>query len=72
MYISKKHFRLGGMALSEWTRSVKAVRDTTVGEYSAPGVKTTHRVTYRPPMAVLPFLLTPLVSYFKQTLWRCG
>jgi len=70
--ISKKHFRPRGMAPSEWMRSVRAVRDTPVADYSAPGVKTTRRVTYRPPIAVSPFLLALSVSYFKQTLWRCG
>jgi hypothetical protein len=57
MYISKKHFRLGGMAASEWTRSVRAVRDTQVANYSPPGANTTHRVAYRPLTAVSPFLL---------------
>ena len=37
-HISKKHFRPGGMAPSEWTRSVRAVRDTPVADYSTPGV----------------------------------
>jgi len=60
------------MAPSEWTRSVRAVRDTPVAVYSVPGVKTMRRVTYRPPIAVSPFLLALSVSYFKQTLWRCG
>jgi len=70
--ISKKHFRPGGMALSEWTRSVRAVRATPVADYSAPGVNTTRRVEYRPPIAVSPFLLALLVTYFKRRLWRCG
>jgi len=52
LYISKKHFRPGGMAPSEWTRSVRAVRDTPVAGYSAPGVNTTCRVASRPPIAV--------------------
>jgi len=39
--ISKKHFRPGGMAPSEWTRSVRAVRDTPVADYSTPGVNAT-------------------------------
>ena len=60
------------MAPSEWTRSVRAVRDTSVVDYSAPGVNTTRRVTYRPPMAISLFLLALPVSYIKQTLWRCG
>jgi len=71
-FISKKHFHPGGMAPSEWTRSVRAVRDTPVADYSAPGVNTTRRVAYRPPIAVSQFLLALLVSYFKHTLWRCG
>jgi len=71
-FISKKHFRPGGMAPSEWTRSVRAVRDTTVADYSAPGVNTTRHVAYHPPIAVSPFLLALSVSYFKQTLCRCG
>jgi len=60
------------MAASEWTRSVRAVRDTPVADYSAPGVNTTRRAAYRPPIAVSPFLLALSVSYFRQTLWRCG
>jgi len=50
--ISEKHFRPGGMAPSEWTSSVRAVRDTPVAVYSAPGVNTTRRIAYRPPIAV--------------------
>ena len=71
-YISEKHFRPGGMAPSEWTRSVRAVRATPVADNSAPGVDTTGRVAYRPPIAVSQFLLALSVSYFKHTLWRCG
>ena len=68
IHISKKDFRPGGMAPSEWTRSVRAVRDTQMADYSAPGVNTMRRVANRPPIAVSPFLLTLSVSYFKQTL----
>jgi len=64
-HISKKHFRPGGMAPSEWTRSVRAVRDTPVADYPAPGANTTRRVAYRPPIAVSPFLLALSVSYCK-------
>jgi len=71
-FISKKHFRPGRMAPAEWTRSIRAVRDTPVADYSVPGVTTTRHVEYRRPIAVLPFLLALLVSYFKQTVWRCG
>jgi hypothetical protein len=70
--ISKKYFRPGGMAPAEWTRSVIAVRDTPVADYSAPGLNTTRHVAYRPPIAVSPVLLALSVSYFKQTLWRWG
>jgi len=70
--ISKKHFRPGGMAPSEWTRSVRAVRVTPVADYSAPSVNTTRRIAYRPPTAVSPFLLALSVSYIKQTLWHSG
>jgi hypothetical protein len=71
-FISKKYFRPGGMAPSEWTRSVRAVRDTPVADYFAPSLNTTHRVAYRPLIAVSPFLLALSVSYFKRTHWRCG
>jgi len=60
------------MAPSEWTRSVRAVRDTPVADYSAHGLNTTRRVAYRPPIALSPFLLALSVSYFKRTLWRWG
>ena len=62
LLISKKHFRPGGMALSEWTRSVRAVRDTPVADYSTPGVNATRRVAYCSPNAVWPFLLAQSVS----------
>jgi len=68
MNISKKHFRPGGMAPSEWTRSVRAVRDTPVADYSAPGINTTRCVAYCPPIAVSPFLLA-LSVYMKYTLY---
>jgi len=69
---AKKYFHLGRMALSEWTGSVSAVRDTLVGNYSAPGLNTMRCVAHRPPIADLPFPLPLSVSYFKWTLWRCG
>jgi len=69
---AKKNFRPGAMAMSGWTRCVRAVRDTRVADDSTPGVNTTHRVVYCPPIAALLLLLALSVSYFKQTLWRCG
>jgi hypothetical protein len=50
--IGKKHSRLGGMAASEWQRSIRAVRDTPVADYSALSVISKLRVPYRPPIAV--------------------
>ena len=67
-HISKKHFRPGGMAPSEWTRSVRAVRDTPVADYSAPGVNTTRHVAHRPPIAVLPFLPQTLQEHSQMLL----
>jgi len=60
------------MALSEWRRSVRAVKDTLVADYSAPGVNSTRRVPYRPLITISPFLLILSVSYIKRSLWRCG
>jgi len=69
---SNKIFHSGGMALSEWTRSVTAIRDTLVADYSAPSINTTRHVEYRPPIAVSLSLRILSVSYFKQSLSRCG
>jgi len=71
-YISKIDFNPGGMAASEWTCSVRDVRDTPVAIYSTPGVNTTRCVVYCPPIAISPFLLALSVCYIKQTFWRCG
>jgi len=60
------------MAASQWTLSIRAMRDTPVVDYSAPSVNTTRRVSYRPPMDFSPFHLPRSVSYFEETLWRCG
>jgi len=67
-YISKKHFRPGGMAPSEWTRSLRAVRDTPVADYSTPGVNTTRRVAHRPLIAVSPFLPQTLREHSQMLL----
>jgi len=68
IFISKKHFHPGGMAPSEWMRSVRAVRDTPVADYSAPGVNTTCRVAYRPPIAVSLFLPQTLQDHSQMLL----
>ena len=67
--ISKRWFRLGGMAPSEWTCSVRGIRDIPVAAYSAPGVNTMRRVAYRTPIAVSLICLALLVIYFKRTIW---
>ena len=70
--ISKKYFGPGRMAQSECTHSVRAVRDTSVAGNSAPAVNSTRRIPDRPLIAVSPFLLVLMVSYFKRSLSRCG
>jgi len=70
--ISKNRCGPGRMAASERMHSIRAVRDTQAGNYSAPDVDTTRRVAFGPPIAISPFVLPLSVSYFKQTIWRCG
>ena len=72
VFISKKIFRSGGMAPSEWKRSVRAVRVTPVADYSAPSINTMLRIVYHHPIAVSPFLPVLSVSHFKRSLWHCG
>ena len=69
---ARKYFRPGGMAPSEWMRYVRGIRDTLVADYSVPGLNTTRRVAYLPPIPVSVFLLALSVSYCKRTLWCCG
>jgi len=70
--IKKKKISLGGMAQSEWTYSVRAVRDTQLADYSGPGVNRTRRVVYRPTIAVSVCLHVLMVSYCKRSLSRSG
>jgi len=72
LFISKKHFRLGGMAASQWTHSVRAVRDTPVADSSPHGINTRHHIVYRHPITVSPCLLALSIFHFKQILWHCG
>jgi len=72
IHISKKYFCPGGMALSEWRHSVRAVRDTPEADYSAPGVITMYHIAFRSLVAVSLFLLALSVPYFKWTHWHCG
>jgi len=72
VYIGKKYFRTGRLALPEWNHSIRAVRDTPGADYSALGIKSPHRVAYGPLITVPLFLLTLSVSYFKRTVRRCG
>jgi hypothetical protein len=64
--ISKTYFRPGGMARSEWTRSIGAIRDTRVADYSVPGLNTMHRVAYRRPIAGSPFLMLCRSPIFNE------
>jgi hypothetical protein len=70
--ISKTILRLGGMALSEWTPYVRAVRDTPVEDYFTSGVNTTHRVVYRPAISISLGLIVLSVYDFKRLFWHCG
>jgi hypothetical protein len=51
----QKKFYSGGIAPSEWTHSVKAIRDTSVADYSAPVGIITRHIAYLPPIADSPF-----------------
>jgi hypothetical protein len=53
-------------------RSLKAVRDTLVVDYSSPSVNSMSPIPNRAVMTVSPFLLVVLVSYFKRSLWLCS
>lgn len=65
LFISKKKFRPGGFAPSEWTQSVRGVRDIVVADYSMPGANTTLRVAYSPLIAVSPIHLVLSAPSFK-------
>ena len=71
-FIGERHYRLEGMAASEWTCSGRAVIDNPVADYFAPGTNTTRSVAYRPPITVWPLLPTMSVSHCKRSLCRCG
>lgn len=64
-FINKKYLGSGVMTLSELTHSVRAIGDTQLADYSAPGVNTKHRIAHCPPIAVSLYLLALSVSYFK-------
>ena len=70
--ISKFFFRPAELAQSQWTSSVRGVKDSQVAAYPSPSVNTTCRIADHPPIVASLFLLAVSVSYFKQTLWRCG
>jgi len=56
------------MASSEWTRSVRAIRDTLVADYTVRAINTTRRIAHRPPIAVLPFLPQTLQEHSQMLL----
>jgi len=70
--ISERHFCPGGIAPSEWTRSMRAVRDTPVADYSTPGANTPRHVAYGPLIAVSSIVLALSVLYYTSTLRRCS
>jgi len=70
--ISKKYFRPGRMAQSEWMRSVRGVRDTPGADDSVSGQNTMRHVAYCPAITVSMCLPALLVSYCKQTIWHCS
>jgi hypothetical protein len=47
---------------------VRAVGDTPVVDYTAPGLNAMRHIEYHPPIAVSPVLLALSVAYLKQTL----
>ena len=63
--VSKEKLRPGGLAPSEWTQSINAIRDILVAAYSVPSANIMRRVAYHPPIVVTPFLLALLGSNFK-------
>jgi len=65
--ISRKYFCHGGVVPSEWTRSIRAFKDSSVADYSALGLNTTGRIAYRSPIAVSAFHLALWVSHCKLT-----
>ena len=68
-HISRKNFRVGGMAALEWTSCFGAGRGTPAPNYSVPGVNSMCHVTYPSPNAAALYLLALLASCFNQPLW---
>jgi hypothetical protein len=69
-FISKKYFRPGGMALSGWMHSFRAVWDTLVADYSASGFNSMSRIPYYPLTTASQFLFILSVSYFEWSISR--
>ena len=67
-HISKKPFRPGGIIASNWTRSVRAERDTMVADHTMPAVNTMHGVAYHPPIALFPSLPQTLQEHSQMLL----
>jgi hypothetical protein len=63
--ISKKYFHGRRITPSQWTCSVRAVRDTPVVYNSALGLNTTCCIAYPPPITVSPFPHPLSVSNFE-------
>jgi hypothetical protein len=69
--IRTKYFHPGGMALSEWMHSGRAMRDTLVADYSVPGVNLMLRIPYHPLIDVSQCHLVVSVSNLQRSLWCC-
>jgi hypothetical protein len=62
------------MAPSESTHSIRAVRDTTVADYSVPGLNSPRRIPYCPLITVSPFLLVllaPILNHHSCVVANC-
>jgi len=60
------------MTPSQWTGSVRALRDTPMADYSSPSCNSTCRIPALSLIAVSLFVLVLSVSKFKRSHWRCG
>jgi len=72
--ISKNHFQPGRMAPSESMWSVTAIRNTSVGEYSAQGVNSPRCVPYRPLIAAhcfFSFCRSPILNDHSSVVANC-
>jgi hypothetical protein len=65
--INKEQSQQGGMAMAEWTQSVRAVSDIPVVAYSVLSVHIPRYIAYPASIKVSPFLLAQSVSYINRS-----